>query len=118
MEFEFKGLTIGYAGKVYFNLMENDGRKHVCTLQLMATPNNESLVIVYQWVDNIAKRFDDKAEAFYIDGVTPENFELAKDIFLEVYNELQTAFKENPDSEYDMGPCVDAIMKKYKGRSI
>lgn len=118
MELEFKDLKIGYSEKVYFNLMQSYDNRHVCTLKLMSTPNNESLVIIYQWVNNISKIFNDREEAFYIDQVTPENYELAKNIFFDVYNELKTEFSENPNLEFDMAPCVDKIIQKYKSKSI
>ena len=84
----------------------------------MSTPNNEFLVITYQWLDHRAKWFNDKAAAFYIDGVTPENYELAKDIFLAVYNALLKVFEVDPNLQFDMSSCVEQILEKYKSKSL
>lgn len=117
MEIEFKDLTIGYTDKVYFNLMENDSHKPDFTVRLMATEDQKSLVMIYQWVDHTVKKYSDREEAFYIDGLTPENFELAKNIFIDVYNELKMAYDENPNSIFDMTSCVEAVIEKYKSKS-
>ena len=118
MELNFKNFKIGYSEKVYFNFMENDSHAHTCTLKLMSTPNQESFVIIYQWVNHRSEQFNDREEAFYIDGITPESYELAKNIFLDVYNELTVAFRENPNLEFDMSPCVERVLQKYKSKSI
>lgn len=118
MEFQFKDLKIGYQEKIPFSLLENDQHQHAPTFKLMSTPNKESLVLIYQWVDHRSRIFYDKEEAFYIDDVTPGNYELAEKIFLDVYYALQEAFQENPNLDFDMCSCVEGIIEKYKSKSL
>ena len=95
--------------------MENNEGDHVCTLQLMASPDKKSLVIIYQWVNNLAKLYSDKEEAFYIDGVNDDNYESAKSIFIDVFTEMKAAYDANPNTEFEMASCVEGVLQKYRG---
>ena len=120
MEIKYNGFTIGYQSFIDFSTMENTCCAHVCTLRLMKTPDGSSYVIAYTWVDPLSKTYDDKAEAFYIDGINKDNEEEAKEILFEVYNDLLEAYKENPYRMFNMNAYVKnnfssgALVKKRK----
>lgn len=116
MERKLDDLTIGYAENIDFALLSDHSGHHAPSFELMATPDVSSLVITYTWVDGIAKTFNDKEEAFYIDGVTPENLEKAKEITLDVYALLQEAFKHCSNQLLDMDLLVEEVMQKHTTR--
>ena len=53
----------------------------------MQTPDGASYVLIYQWIDPLAREFNDKEEAFYIDGINENNATKAKKICKNKYNE-------------------------------
>lgn len=116
MERKLDDLTIGYASNINFAALCDHSSHHVPSFKLMATPDLSSLVITYTWVDGIAMTFNDREEAFYIDGVTPENLEKAKEIILDVYDLLQEAFKHCSMQLLDMNLLVEEVMQKHTAR--
>lgn len=113
MERKLDDLTLGYAETINFALLENHTGGHVPSFRIMATPDLSSLVIVYTWVDGISKTFNDREEAFYIDGVTPENLDKAKAIIEDVYKTLMECFDFCPNQLLCMESLVEEVVQKY-----
>lgn len=113
MEKLFNDLTLGYAETVDFAKLCNHGGNHVPSFRRMATPDGTSYVIVYTWVDGIAKTFNDMEEAFYIDGINEENRERATEIFQEVFDLLMVAFAHCPNQLLMMEPLVEEVVQKH-----
>lgn len=116
MEIEFNGMKIGYAQYINFRDICNDSNEHVPNFKLMATPDGFSYVIIYQWAnadDPFHKVFNDKEEAFYIDGVDFSNKEMATGIFLDVREGLLQAFASDPNQVFMMEPLVTSVLQKY-----
>ena len=107
MEIKYKDFTIGYQKFIDFPNMENTGGKHICTLRLAQTPDGSSYVIVYTWVNHIIKMFDDRTEAFYIDGINEDNNKEAEKILLEVYKDLLSAYEKNPYNMFNMETYIE-----------
>ena len=111
MEINVEDLTIGYQEKIDFSKLRDDANEHSASFLKMANRSQTSLVIVYQWVDEITKTYDDRSEAFYIDNVNDENREKAIRIFTDVYDGLQLAFEEDPNQNFEMAPLVETTVK-------
>ena len=107
MEIEYKDFIIGYQEYIDFPNMENTSGRKACTLKMMQTPDGSSYVMIYMWVNHIAKLFDDRTEAFYIDGINKDNAKEAERIFLEVYRDLLSAYEKNPYEVFNMKTYVE-----------
>lgn len=114
MERELDDLILGYQEEVDFGIMQDDAFHHSSTFQAMKTPDDASYVIIYQWADPLSKTFNDKEEAFYIDGVNDGNREKAQAIFEKVYRGLQDAFKEDPNQVFKVEELVNNILDEKK----
>ena len=113
MEIIIDDLTIGYQQIISFANFQNDKFENASTFKAMATQDGTSYIIIYQWSDPSTKTFNDREEAFYIDGINESNVEKAKGIFFDVFNGLQNAFKENPNQKYDITELVNNVIKNY-----
>lgn len=116
MELDFNGMKIGFANYINFRDICDDNNAHVPNFRLMATPDGFSYVIIYQWANHDNphnKVFNDREEAFYIDGVDFANKEVATGIFLDVHAGLLRAFASNPNQVFMMEPLVSSVINKY-----
>lgn len=113
MERKLDDLTIGYQERIDFSKFVDNNHQHESTFRLMATPDGKSYVIIYQWIDPMKKIYNDKEEAFYIDGINEDNKEKAKNIFLDVHDGLQSAFQEDPNQVFETTPLVEETISKY-----
>lgn len=111
MELNIDDLTVGYQEKIDFSKLRDDAGEHSSTFLKMANRERTSYVIVYQWVDEITKTYNDREEAFYVDNVNEENREKAEKMFREVYDGLEAAFQENPNQNYEMNQLVETTVK-------
>lgn len=102
MEMKIGDLTIGFMPQIDYSVIEDHTGNHIASFRIMQTPDMTSLVIVYTWVDSIAMVFNDREEAFYIDGINPENYEQAKKIILDVFSTLNKTFNEDPYQNFDL----------------
>ena len=116
MEIELDDLTLGFQEHIDFSQMLNDFNQHISTFQKMQTPDGASYVLIYQWIDPIAKEFNNREEAFYIDGVNVSNGEKALKIFDEVYNELEKEYEKDPDQLYHMTKLISKIANNYSSK--
>lgn len=113
MEIEVDDLKIGYQEIIRFINLTNNQNIQSNTFRAMATPDGASYVIIYQWSDPMTRTFNDKEEAFYIDNVNENNMEKARSIFVDVYQELNDAYNEDYEQDYNMSELVNNTIKKY-----
>lgn len=116
MEIQLDDMTLGFQEKIYFRDLRNEGFMHYPSFKLMATSDGKSYVITYLWMrddDPYHKVFNDREEAFYIDGVTEENKDKATQIFLAVHRGLLQAFSEDPYQIFEMEPLVRSVVETY-----
>ena len=114
MEIQLDDMTLGFQEEIIFRDLRNEGFMHYPSFKLMATSDGKSYVITYLWMNDDNpnhKVFNDREEAFYIDGVTEENKEKATKIFLAVHEGLLKAFEENPYQIFEMEPLVRSVVE-------
>ena len=105
-------LTMGYENKIDFTIICNDD-KDECPFKLLIKPDKTSLSIIYKWINETVNMFNDREEAFYIDDISPLNFELAKSIASKVYDELKNEYYKDNNQVFNMKECVNKILLNY-----
>lgn len=116
MEIQLDDMTLGFSQEILFRDLRNENFIHYPSFKLMATKDGKSYVITYLWMNDDNpnhKVFNDREEAFYIDGVNEENKDKATQIFMGVYNGLLKAFAEDSYQVFKMEPLVGSVIEEY-----
>ena len=109
MEIQFEDMTIGFIRNLSFRTMTSGSGHPGCSLTKMKTRDGSSFVITYSYVDGLSRTFDDRAEAFYIDGINEKNKEKAAQLFEAVYNDLVRRYNEDRTQTIDMQELVENV---------
>ena len=118
MEKRFEDLTLGYQEKIDLSKLIGTNNHPANTFKRMSTPDGSSFVLIYQWANSLAKTYNDREEAFYIDGVNDENKDKAISIFCDVCDSLDNAYSEDNTQTIDMIELVNEVIEKHKTKSM